>query len=101
MKDKNRIRKSNNCCAFCGHESKANHPIDKGYYEPKEEIKNSWTKKYRLYICTFCLIEHNPHRCTNKTNKIYISHINKGDKANMVRCLHGKQVVQKINLKPK
>lgn len=78
------------CCAFCGYESKANYPIDKGYFEPQEPIKNFWTKKHRMYICTSCLIKHNPHRCIHHPTKsiLYIKYLTKGDKANMARLLH-------------
>lgn len=77
------------CCAFCGYESKANHPIDKGFYEPQEQIKNFCTKKHRIYVCTSCIINHNTHRCTQHPVKsiLYISKLTKGDKANMARSL--------------
>jgi len=78
------------CCAFCGNENKTNHPIDKGFYEPQEQIKNFWTKKHRIYVCTNCIIKHNPHRCSGHPTKsiLYIAKLTKGDKANMVRSLH-------------
>ena len=75
-----------NTCSFCGRNSPCT-PVDRGFYNKNEFIKNFWTKIYNVYICSECTVKMNPHRVKRiKTESVLcIDFITRDDKAKMYK----------------